>query len=37
LIAACVELAPKLATLIGQDGWIRQEALDIGMLPDIEM
>jgi IclR family acetate operon transcriptional repressor len=37
LIAACAELAPKLATLIGQDGWIRQEALDIGMLPDIEI
>jgi IclR family transcriptional regulator, acetate operon repressor len=37
LIAACAELAPRLATLIGQDGWIRQEALDIGMLPDIEM
>jgi DNA-binding IclR family transcriptional regulator len=37
LIAACAELAPRIATLIGQDGWIRQEALDIGMLPDIEM
>lgn len=37
LIAACAELAPRLATLIGQHGWIRQEALDIGMLPDIEI
>jgi DNA-binding IclR family transcriptional regulator len=37
LITACSELAPQLATLIGRDGWIRQEALDIGMLSDIEI
>lgn len=36
LVARCAELAPRLARLIGQQGWIRQEALDIGMLPDLE-